>query len=159
MRAGARQVRAEVTITDGGASEDVVRVLRLLRAVFLISRDWYAVAAPLSESSEVPLESRAPLVPAADFVNVKLASKLMRQLQVPPRPSSLLLPPPPRQDPLATCLSEASGPAHPAAVRRTALARSLRGGPGAGMRLQTQRARAASAPRDKARPAARRSLL
>jgi hypothetical protein len=77
-----RQVRAGLGVSDAGASGDVGLVLRLLRALFLLSRDWFAVAPPSSESSAVPLHLRAPLVPPADFVNVKLAAKLMRQLQV-----------------------------------------------------------------------------
>jgi hypothetical protein len=57
--------------------EDVGLALRLLRAVNLVSRDWILLADD-SEAGVGP----TPLVPHADFVNAKLASKLTRQLQV-----------------------------------------------------------------------------
>ena len=81
-----RRIGAALGVEDPAASEEMRVTLRLLRALSILSRDWFLVAPPPPShpaSVAVAAQDRRPLVSRAEFVNAKLASKLVRQLQAP----------------------------------------------------------------------------
>jgi hypothetical protein len=84
-----RRIGARLGLDDPAASGEMRLTLRLLRALSILAHDWFQVAPPTptpSAPDSVPLarQDRRPLVARADFVNAKLASKLVRQLQARP---------------------------------------------------------------------------
>ncbi len=81
-----RRIGAGLGMEDPAASGEMRLTLRLLRALSILAQDWFLVAPPApSAAGSVAWagQDRRPLVARADFVNAKLASKLVRQLQAP----------------------------------------------------------------------------
>ncbi len=80
-----RRIGAGLALSDPAASGEMRLLLRLLRALSILAQDWFLVAPAACSAASVGVagEERRALVARADFVNAKLASKLVRQLQAP----------------------------------------------------------------------------
>jgi len=72
-------LQEELVLKEGSLSNETLLTLRLLRALAILNCNW----AMLFNGHECVTFPRRTLVPASELVNVKLAWKLMRQLQDP----------------------------------------------------------------------------